>query len=1226
MRAKAAYTGLIALILLSAALAAEEVRTGDIEAVFKSWDGIDSRQTPRALLSDEGHLRYIGAPKGTAFRSSASSKTGSADEIAMSFMTEHSAAFGISSSSVSLEVTGVKTSAGRSHVHMRQTYAGLPVFASGLSVQVSAEGGIKFILSDIMRNSGALDSAMLAGTPAISAEDAAKTAISHIAGLNGYEEAELRASGSTVQMIYSPEVVGNEGDPRRVWSVLVDGIFSPLISETVLVDTETKEIVLSYSLICSDKIRNIYDANSTSADPGDLVRDEGSDPSGILDADKAYNYYGDTYEFYLEEHNRDSIDGNGMVMSATVRYCDPDQACPYANAFWNGGRQRMYFGEGLAVDDIVGHELTHGVTQHTSRLIYLNESGAINESFSDIWGEFVDLWNSDWDLHGNDIPGARWLIGEDLKDSALRGPIRSMINPPYKRHYFTDAGILTTPDRYNHPGFYTGVEDNGGVHHNSGVGNKLCYLLTDGDTFNGWTIKGMGISKVADLFYEVQTNIFPNVPPDPEDPREQISLGYSPDYLDLGASLITAAQNLDYPPEEVLNVAIGCMAVEILDGGKLRFRNFRATPSQADPQNIILSWNPVILGNVVHVIITRGPDRFPENSKDGEIIFYGLGSTFPTGHYYVDTGRTAGEEYYYGLFTDLVVAPRSDGEDQKQEEVEAPLPSQLAKAVAGAQVPNYLSEVFIPFNHFDPDNPHLIDMSFTQLTFTPVGVDHATAITDGRAGHVNYNSYHAQVERNVFELPVMRRNPEDPGDFGAITINLSEDDIIDLSSYMPLRQDIPFFGSFVRPLYLASNGFITTEAFFAVDDTYNDSDPTYNIPSMLKNIPTLFSHFEVPRISPLFADLSPATGGEVWAKSMDDRIVVTFEKVPELNNWRPNTFQVELFYSGKIRFTYLELGVETAVCGISDGNGIPIYPDQSRIPGDYIEFMQDLFTDGLSHVPESDALRIEPLPVQMLVEGDTLTLQIETISSEGAPVMGVLPGPELDSVTPLDVSDINTGGSPMQFTDMGNGQAEFTWQTNNDLVPIGGLNVYSLFFTATSGSESTMQYVLIYVRDIKRLPFASNLTITPEKPKLNENIRGTYEYASPELYIEDFVIPEGDTTLYWFRNNSLVPALTNHKQVPATATSIGDLWYFSVEPVDAFGTFGEIVYSPTVRVRDEIEPDINADGTLDASDVQLATNAALGMDVSPYNADVNGDGVINAVDVQIVINKVLGQT
>jgi len=229
-----------------------------------------------------------------------------------------------------------------------------------------------------------------------------------------------------------------------------------------------------------------YTANNGTSLPGTLVCDE-SNPDcigGDSDAVNAHVYAGDVYDFYNSYHGRDSIDNAGMTLISTVHY-DVD----YCNAYWNGSQ--MVYGDGcsIVVDDVVGHEITHGVTQYESGLFYYGQSGAINESFSDVWGEFIDLTNG----KGNDSSDVRWLMGEDTSI----GAIRSMSNPP----------AYNDPDRIGSPHYYCGTSDNLGVHINSGVNNKAAYLMTDGGTFNGKTITGLGITKVAKIYYEAQTNL-----------------------------------------------------------------------------------------------------------------------------------------------------------------------------------------------------------------------------------------------------------------------------------------------------------------------------------------------------------------------------------------------------------------------------------------------------------------------------------------------------------------------------------------------------------------------------------------------------------------------------------------------------------------------------------------------------------------------------------------------
>jgi hypothetical protein len=156
--------------------------------------------------------------------------------------------------------------------------------------------------------------------------------------------------------------------------------------------------------------------------------------------------------------------------------------------------------------------MTHGVTEHESSLIYLNHSGAINESFSDIWGEFVDLTNG----KGNDALSVKWLMGEDLPPEI--GAIRDMSDPT----------VFGDPDRMLSPNYWSFQCDNGGVHINSGIGNKAAFLMTDGGVFNGKTITGIGITKVAKIFYEAQTHL----------------LTTASDYNDLADALRQACLNL----------------------------------------------------------------------------------------------------------------------------------------------------------------------------------------------------------------------------------------------------------------------------------------------------------------------------------------------------------------------------------------------------------------------------------------------------------------------------------------------------------------------------------------------------------------------------------------------------------------------------------------------------------------------------------------------------------
>jgi hypothetical protein len=155
------------------------------------------------------------------------------------------------------------------------------------------------------------------------------------------------------------------------------------------------------------KRRTIFDAQTTTNLPGTQVLDEGGPASADVAVTEAYNYSGDTYDFYLKVFNRNSVDDHGLTLTSTVHY---DQG--YDNAFWNG--QQMIYGDGdgqyfqrfTICLDVIGHELTHGVTQNEAQLLYKDQSGALNESISDVFGSLVKQW-----ANNQTVDEADWLIG-----------------------------------------------------------------------------------------------------------------------------------------------------------------------------------------------------------------------------------------------------------------------------------------------------------------------------------------------------------------------------------------------------------------------------------------------------------------------------------------------------------------------------------------------------------------------------------------------------------------------------------------------------------------------------------------------------------------------------------------------------------------------------------------------------------------------------------------------
>jgi Zn-dependent metalloprotease len=223
------------------------------------------------------------------------------------------------------------------------------------------------------------------------------------------------------------------------------------------------------------KNRRVYDARNGSDLPGKQVRSEGEDPTGDVAADESYDGSGATYDLYSEIFGRSSVDNQGMALLSTVHFMEG-----YDNAFWNG--EQMVYGDGdedlpenerlfnrfTVAIDIIGHELTHGVTQFEANLVYRNQAGALNESFSDVFGSLVKQR-----VKNQTAAQADWVIGEGLFTASVNGQgIRSMKAPGTA---YDDPLLGRDPQPGHMNDYVDTVSDNGGVHINSGIPNKAFY-------------------------------------------------------------------------------------------------------------------------------------------------------------------------------------------------------------------------------------------------------------------------------------------------------------------------------------------------------------------------------------------------------------------------------------------------------------------------------------------------------------------------------------------------------------------------------------------------------------------------------------------------------------------------------------------------------------------------------------------------------------------------------
>jgi bacillolysin len=456
-----------------------------------------------------GLVRFVGAAAGRPIARPSGLPASVAPGIAArAFLDRHGDAFGIRARDLRVSATARGT-AGRSTVRFQQLRDDVPVLGGELVVNLDRDRNVQSASGEALAGDVATSPSIGAGA----ARDAAVGAVARGEGVSAFQlEAELPELA-----IYDAGLLGGPGPkrPSLVWRLEVTSRSATPIDQLVLVDAHRGTVALTIDQIEHLKNRSICDAANDHAQvPCTSPVATEADPPGAgdnADVSPAFEYSGDTYDFFAGL-GRDSLDDEGLPLKSTVRYCDPAQACPYGNAFWNG--EQMVYGQGYAAaDDVVGHELTHGVTDFSAHLFYYYQSGAINESLSDVFGEFIDQTNG----AGTDTAAVKWQMGEDIPGV---GALRDMEDPT----------VFGDPDRMTSPNYTadSGEGDAGGVHTNSGVNNKAAFLIADGGTFNGRTVTGLGIAKASRIYYEVQTSM----------------LTSASDYADLGSALPQACTNL----------------------------------------------------------------------------------------------------------------------------------------------------------------------------------------------------------------------------------------------------------------------------------------------------------------------------------------------------------------------------------------------------------------------------------------------------------------------------------------------------------------------------------------------------------------------------------------------------------------------------------------------------------------------------------------------------------
>jgi bacillolysin len=469
-------------LLIACALALGVAAGGDAQdvAAERAFAAMETAAGARLSITRSprnGLATFISAPPGRAL-SVPAAKGATARDRALSFVSAYGEAFGLRDGRDVAVARSERDALGIDHVRMTQVRGGIPVTGGELIVHLR-EGRVLAANGKTLED---LDSVGL--DPAITSLEAVNLARRFVARKFGVPRASI--SAPRLELFNQGMLNGRSFPTRLAWFVEAR---AEALREYIWIDAESRMVLLHFSQLTHARNRAIYDADSTQttpAAPGALIRSEGQVATGaatLSDALNAYNYSGNAYDYFFTQHGRDSFDGVGGQIRSTIRECPDDEPCPYSNAYWDGFR--MVYGEGFTDDDdVVAHELTHAVTERTANLFYYMQSGALNESFSDIFGETIDQWNGD-----PEPGGSRWLIGEELPDGAFR----SMTVPTL----YGDPGKMSDPEfRCDTDPIY---QDAGGVHSNSGIPNHAFALMVDGGSYNGQTISPLDPNQFTSL-------------------------------------------------------------------------------------------------------------------------------------------------------------------------------------------------------------------------------------------------------------------------------------------------------------------------------------------------------------------------------------------------------------------------------------------------------------------------------------------------------------------------------------------------------------------------------------------------------------------------------------------------------------------------------------------------------------------------------------------------------
>ncbi|MGL1934531.1 MAG: S8 family serine peptidase [Fibrobacterales bacterium] len=640
----------------------------------------------------------------------------------------------------------------------------------------------------------------------------------------------------------------------------------------------------------NDDLWGIYDTDrsdwsqQTSNDWG------ASDPSAISLA----NNMEIVQEYVTNVLGWNSFNNNGIFATANVH-----EGSNYVNAYWNGSA--FYFGDGdgsvanaLTVLDITGHEYGHAITDYSSDLIYSYESGALNESFSDILGTLIEFYGQQdgRSSYPAGVDGqADWLCGEDawLRDEALRD--------------------LRDPQRYEQPSYYLGTHwyagsgDNGGVHYNSGVQNYVFYLLAEGGVGSNdgfpYDIAGIGIEASGEI--AMYANMY--------------LLTSSSQYRDSRDAWILAATTLGYDASVVVDVWAAAGIPPLVKNLDVLSNN--------------LNFGGVAVGgskSMTLTLINGGGEATTVHDLAFDNLHFTANITLP----FMVSGGSSVEVEVICTPTDFV--SESGTLTISSDAVDNPgiIVTLSAVGTVGAEisvVPGQFDEVIF-VGDLETRSIAITNSGGTDLEFTLNFIDNTTI--QGLSNESYSFEHYLELDKERVDTRIGRpilassggpdtfgyswKDSDETGGptytwtsistTGSVLSSVSRCD--DCFEEQALSFDFPFYEDDFNSVFVSSNGYLTF-------GTGTASIGNYPLPSALApaNLIDLFHD-----------DLDPGDGGTIYFQDFGTHAIVEFNAVYPYSGTGSYTFQAVIHASGKIAIYYNSLvGTLTGnTVGIQNGN------------------------------------------------------------------------------------------------------------------------------------------------------------------------------------------------------------------------------------------------------------------------------------------------------------------